>query len=104
MQHNNYKSTAWINLGKGCINVKTELDKSDIQQILKESNLSQVCLVSKLSSKTFELLNEYLFSERPDVWLRPTAFNDFEFLKSITNLEALHIDNFGIRRFDGIEN
>jgi len=104
MTEDNYVNAVWKNLGNGCIYVKNDLHKSDIQNILKESSLSKVLLSSQTSSRTFEVLNEHLFSSRPDVWFQPTALTDFKFLKLMTNIESLHIDNFQIKSFEGIDN
>lgn len=95
-----FKTDKWVNAGNGCINIQRDLDKKSIRQILKEKNLFQVQFHNRPSPKTWELLNEYLFSKRPDVYLRITRYDDpltdLDFLLTMNNLEHLYLDLFDL--------
>lgn len=104
MFQNIFKNDKWVNAGNGCINIQRDLDKRSIRQILKEDNLFQVQFHSKPSIKTLDLLNEYLFYKRPDVYLRLTNYSepltDLSFLNSMKNLENLYLDIYDIKNFN----
>ena len=106
-----FKTDKWINAGNGCINIQRDLDEKSIRQILKEKNLFQVQFYNRPSPKTWDLLNQYLLSERPDVYLRLTRYEepltDLDFLLKMNNLEHLYLDLFDLNdlsKIGGLKN
>lgn len=96
MLKDNLKTNKWVNAGNGCINIIRDLDKKSIRQILKEENLFQVQFYNRPNPRTWDLLNQYLFSERPDVYLKLIKYEepltDLDFLLTMNNLEHLYLD------------
>jgi hypothetical protein len=89
-----FKDTNWVSAA-GCINVLRDVEESDIPGILSDGRLHTIQFYNKPSDKTWHLLNDNLFSKRPDVFLRitdyPDLLTDFNFLLEMSNVRNLSL-------------
>lgn len=96
------KEKKWGNYG-GNVNIYNDLDESDIIEILRIPDIHSIQFYEFKNPKieTFQLLNNNLFSKRPDIglsifWREPL---DWKFLDYMPNVKNLGIQSFLTKDF-----
>ncbi len=98
-----FKGRNWLSFA-GCINVLQELNEPDVSRILRDNKLHTIQFVNKPSDRTWNLLNDSLFSKRPDVWLKLTKYSEpltnFDFLLRMNNLRSLSVMLYDLKSIE----
>ena len=89
-------------LGGNFIDVTEPLNADDVHELLSLKDLDRIQVSPPLLkfNETFHLLNDHLFTVRPDIGLRVygkrESFDDLTFLKSLNNVRRFSIDEWNL--------